>query len=317
MTDSIALGAHTPGTTKQIRTSSIGESLVRARRVTRFLDATARPVLDLATRFWLAQLFFVSGFIKLTNWDTALFLAENEYPVSWLDPVAAAQIGVAIEIGGAVLLAIGFMTRPAAIALIALTVISQFVYVQLNAHVYWVLLLGWFAIMGAGSLSFDRLLLRGVTGSALPGAGAIAGAYSILTRYAGPGFQLTLRLMVAAVLVIGGLGAIGDLEGGPVTLNFLFSDDLIPASTPALVAVLLTAIIPLLIAFGLATRAAAVDRPYSDIWCCHGGGNEHRRLRRPRILRCYPRFDCDARRWRAFPRLPGNGHPAGSVSSAR
>ena len=68
----------------------------------------AWPVLDLVVRLWLAQVFFVSGVLKAANWENALNLAANEYPVSWLDPVTAAWLGVTIEIGGAVLLAHGF-----------------------------------------------------------------------------------------------------------------------------------------------------------------------------------------------------------------
>ena len=196
--------------------------------------------------------------LQLTNWDTALFLAENEYPVSWLDPVTAAQIGVTVEVGAAVLLAVGLMTRPAAIALIALTAISQFVYVQLNARVYWVVLLGWFAIMGSGGLSLDRLLARGVVGSALPGARFLARVYGALTQYAGTIYQLGLRLLVATMLVIGGLGAVGDLPGGALLLHVNFTDALLPNTTPALIAGLLTVIVPALLAFGLATRPVAL-----------------------------------------------------------
>jgi hypothetical protein len=42
--------------------------------------------LDLVIRLWLAQVFFVSGLLKAADWDNALYLAANEYPVSWLDP---------------------------------------------------------------------------------------------------------------------------------------------------------------------------------------------------------------------------------------
>ncbi len=62
-------------------------------------EKTLWPVLDLLIRLWLAQVFFVSGVLKAANWDNALLLAANEYPVSWLDPVAAAWLGVGIELG--------------------------------------------------------------------------------------------------------------------------------------------------------------------------------------------------------------------------
>ena len=38
------------------------------------------PLVDLLARWWLAQAFFVSGVLKLADWDKALYLAANEYP---------------------------------------------------------------------------------------------------------------------------------------------------------------------------------------------------------------------------------------------
>ena len=86
------------------------------------------PVVDLLLRLWLAQSFFVSGALKLVNWQSALELAQTEYPVSWMSPVVAAWIGVTIEVGGAVLLAIGLFARPAALAMLVLALVGQFAY---------------------------------------------------------------------------------------------------------------------------------------------------------------------------------------------
>ena len=56
---------------------------------------------------WLAQAFWVSGVLRLANWDTALTLATHEYPVPWLDPFTAAVLGITIEVLGSMLLAFG------------------------------------------------------------------------------------------------------------------------------------------------------------------------------------------------------------------
>jgi NADH dehydrogenase/putative oxidoreductase len=74
----------------------------------------AWPKLELAIRLWLAKVFFISGVLKLTHWQTALDLAANEYPVSWMNPITAAYTGVTIEVLGGAILALGFMTRYAA-----------------------------------------------------------------------------------------------------------------------------------------------------------------------------------------------------------
>jgi NADH dehydrogenase/putative oxidoreductase len=57
-------------------------------RLFRIVRATAWPILDAGTRSWLAQVFFVSGVLKVTHWQTALNPAANEYPVNWMDPVS-------------------------------------------------------------------------------------------------------------------------------------------------------------------------------------------------------------------------------------
>ena len=72
----------------------------------RVAETTFYPFLDLAIRLWLAQLFWVSGLLKLADWDNALRLATYEYPVAWLDPATAAALGIAIEVICPVLLAI-------------------------------------------------------------------------------------------------------------------------------------------------------------------------------------------------------------------
>ena len=65
------------------------------------------PLLNLAIRLWLAQIFFVSGVLKTTNWDVTVFLYTHEHPVPGLEPTTAAAIGTGIELICPVLLASG------------------------------------------------------------------------------------------------------------------------------------------------------------------------------------------------------------------
>ena len=165
----------------------------------RVAETTIYPFLDLAIRLWLAQLFWVSGLLKLANWDNALRLATYEYPVAWLDPATAAALGIAIEVIGPVLLAFGLATRLAAIPLLILTLVIQFEYRALDQHLYQAALFGGYIVMGAGPISLDRLLGPGLATSALPLARPLAGLYAALTRYLGPIFQLGLRLWLATL----------------------------------------------------------------------------------------------------------------------
>ena len=173
----------------------------------RFLEQGAGPVVDLVIRLGLAQVFFVSAVLKLANWDNALYLSAHEYPVSWMDPVTAAWLGVTVEFAGAVLLAAGLATRPAALALGVLALVIQFNYSALDTHLFWAAICAWYAVRGAGPLSLDRLIARGLSDSAIPlGAGAVSLAAIVDARGA-PIIQLALRLWLAAALLAAALGS--------------------------------------------------------------------------------------------------------------
>ena len=153
----------------------------------RVSEKTLGPLLDLLIRVSIAQAFFVSGVLKAANWDNALLLAASEYPVSWLDPVAAAWLGAGIELIGSVLLAAGLATRAAALSMLVLALVIQFNYLALDTHLLWTALLGWYVVMGSGALSLDALLARGLGGSAIPYAAAALRLGRLRHRTAGPG----------------------------------------------------------------------------------------------------------------------------------
>ncbi len=168
----------------------------------RLFEKIAWPKIDLAIRLWLAQLFFVSGVLKLTHWDTALQLSAQEYPVSWMDPVTAAYVGVGIELLGAVLLAAGFMTRYAAIPMLILSLVIQFFYLPFDNQLFWAILLGWYVIHGAGAFSIDALIRRGLADSALPWVPAIVRASARVRAHLSPYYLLVARLWLGAALML-------------------------------------------------------------------------------------------------------------------
>ena len=157
--------------------------------------------LDLVIRLWLAQTFFVSGLLKAADWDNALSLAANEYPVSWLDPVLAAWLGVAIELGGAVMLALGLGTRMAAAAMLILSLVIQFNYLAFDSQLFWAALFGFYVVRGAGPISLDRSLSRGLADSALPFAATLLRAAGRITAWLSSPFLLTLRVWLAVAML--------------------------------------------------------------------------------------------------------------------
>jgi NADH dehydrogenase/putative oxidoreductase len=167
----------------------------------RTLSAAAWPFIDLSIRLWLAQIFFVSGLIKVTHWQTALNLAANEYPVSWMNPVTAAYSGAAIELIGPVFLAFGLMTRYAAIPMLALSLVIQLNYLPFDNQLFWAVLFGWYAVQGAGPISMDQLLRRGLAESALPLAPRILRASAWVRRRVGPVYLSLVRIWIACTLL--------------------------------------------------------------------------------------------------------------------
>src|SRR5271168_3809748 len=191
---------------KPIDTTALLGSLVRYSRGStdfsvRILRGLVWPKVDLLIRLWLAQIFFASGVLKLFNWQTALSLAAHEYPVSFMSPVTAAYVGVSIEVLGASLLALGLMTRYAAVPMLILSLIIQFDYMPFDTQLFWAALFSWYAVIGAGPISIDGLLRRGLADSALPIVPRLVRASEWIRVHVGPAYISLLRIWLAAALL--------------------------------------------------------------------------------------------------------------------
>ena len=224
--------------------------LVRYSRVStdfsvRVLRGLAWPKVDFLIRLALAEIFFVSGVLKLGSWQSALYLATYEYPVRFMPPHMAAVVGVCIEVIGAVLLAAGFMTRYAAVPMLILSLVIQFAYRPFDGQLFWVALFGWYAIQGAGAFSFDALFRRGLADSALPLIPAILRLSAWVRSCLGPIYVSILRIWLAAALLAAALHLRGPSDWLPLD---------IAARVPTVIA------LPagLLLLFGLGTRIAAI-----------------------------------------------------------
>jgi putative oxidoreductase len=125
----------------------------------------AAPLVDLAIRLAVANVFWKSGLTKLQSWDTALQLFEYEYAVPLLSPTVAAYVGTAAEVGLPVLLALGLFGRFSALALFVFNIIAVISYPDLSDagrqfHILWGLLLAVTVAHGPGAWSLDRLINR-------------------------------------------------------------------------------------------------------------------------------------------------------------
>ncbi len=168
--------------------------------LTAFLDVGVGAVLDLAIRFWLAKIFFVSGMLKIVNWDVTIFLYANEHPVPGIDAATAALIGTGIELLCPIFLVFGIGTRFAAIPMFLTAAFLQFSYKELTDHALWMVLLTFLILRGPGALSLDYFIAKHLERSAIPFSRSLYRTTVFLARYILPPFALAVRLWLAWLL---------------------------------------------------------------------------------------------------------------------
>jgi len=123
------------------------------------------PIGDLILRCWVANAFWVSGLTKIQNWDSTLYLFNDEYAVPLLPPEIAAYLGTATELGFPVLLAFGLIGRFAALSLFLFNIVAVLSYPDLGAagieqHKVWGVMLLVCFLHGPGKLSLDYLFKK-------------------------------------------------------------------------------------------------------------------------------------------------------------
>jgi putative oxidoreductase len=140
-------------------------------RANRLAERATRPfesLLLLGTRLYVAWQFLKSGWLKVTDWETTLFLFKDEYHTPLLPPVAAAMAGTFGELVFPLLLILGLLTRYAAAGLFAVNVVAVVSYAHvlysdgfeaaIGQHYLWGFMLLVVAIYGPGAWSADRWL---------------------------------------------------------------------------------------------------------------------------------------------------------------
>jgi putative oxidoreductase len=133
----------------------------------RAMEWLATPLL-FAFRCYVAWQFLKSGWLKISSWDSTLYLFQEEYRVPLLSPQMAAVAGTAGELVFPVLLIVGLLTRFAALGLSAVNVLAVISYTHvlfsegfeaaLGQHYLWGTLLLVVLVFGPGRWSLDAWL---------------------------------------------------------------------------------------------------------------------------------------------------------------
>jgi NADH dehydrogenase/putative oxidoreductase len=201
--------------TQGVGIMALGSSKQRYKRMSPFWRVTMRrwakiyqagasifwQLTDVFVRLMVAQYFLRSGLVKAADWDTAVLLATQEYPVSWMAPTQAAALGLAIELIAPILLVIGLSTRPAAMALGALTLVAQAVYIPTTTNLFILAIMGAYVLYGAGALSLDRVFAGGLRSSVIFMARAMIVLGEWLTKHIAPLWMLALRVWLAITVL--------------------------------------------------------------------------------------------------------------------
>ena len=135
----------------------------------RLLDPL-QSLFALCTRLYVSWQFLKSGYLKVTSWDSTIYLFENEYHTPVLSPHVAAVAGSFGELFFPTLLVLGLVSRLSAIGLFAVNAMAVISYANvllaegseaaLGQHILWGTLLVFLIIYGPGKFSLDYLLNR-------------------------------------------------------------------------------------------------------------------------------------------------------------
>ncbi len=197
--------------------------LREAARTAAFAVAAARtvlgPWLDLAIRLWLAQAFLVIQIYEMMAAPASRGGLSAPLGPSWwlgaLHGIMGSGPGLLIQTVCPLLLAVGLLSRPAALAMLVQTALLP--EAGPDGRLFWTALLLRVALLGPGALSLDSLVRQGADNSALPGAALAGRVHARLLQWGGAVYPLGLRVWLAlapAGIALAALGMTGAMRPG-------------------------------------------------------------------------------------------------------
>ncbi len=180
---------------------TLASLLDAAERAERF----AAPAADLLIRIFLAQLLSRDAIAALLDWPARLAAIAPVAHWGAMSPEHAAVVQNASEFLLPLLLLLGLFTRPAGAAVLLGGLAALRMHPGQDSGLIPIGLGAWFIAAGAGPLSLDARIARGLATSALPLAPAALRALQRFTAFAQPVALLAIRLGAAWLLVQGRL----------------------------------------------------------------------------------------------------------------
>ncbi|CAM3002115.1 TPA: DoxX family membrane protein [Legionella pneumophila] len=218
-----------------------------------FLGRIGWPVIDLAFRIWIAQQLLVSAILLTNHWDTAVYLAKNEYPVPWLSPEWEALLGILAQFVGGISLLLGLFTRCGSAIIIGFAVMTQVYYQPIDLNLLWIALMLGYVLRGPGPLSLDNLFEHGFSRSPLPFAMLIVTFVDRTREFFSSLYLFSLRmwLMISLLLINQHIQLISS-DALPLLMPWL------PLNSASIVFNNVSLFMAIFLGLGLATRIVAI-----------------------------------------------------------
>lgn len=126
------------------------------------------PLIDLISRVYVARVFLLSGWSKISDWESTLFLFMNEYHVPLLPPLVAAPLATFAELVFGFMLFLGAFTQASAFGLFLVNIVAVIsYYAELSSssaammdHLEWGIILGALMASRIHPWSIDRWINR-------------------------------------------------------------------------------------------------------------------------------------------------------------
>jgi putative oxidoreductase len=131
-------------------------------RVINLLNRVPFSILILVARCATFSVFFRSGLVKISDWNSTLMLFRNEYKVPILPPNVAATMAASMELGLSWFVLLGLFTRVGVLGYFGMILTIQlFVYpAAWPDHIQWAAFMIFILCRGPGKISLDYLLGR-------------------------------------------------------------------------------------------------------------------------------------------------------------
>ena len=151
---------------------------------------------ELAARFWLAQVFLAGAAVGVMMHEPLAMRAGGHWADA-LNHLVSSPFGFAIQTICPLMLLAGLFTRLAAVPLLVQALVLQGPDGPAEIRLFWAVLLGWFIVFGPGTLSLDALLGRSLDSNAVPGVERLGALFAWITRVFGPATRLSLRCWIS------------------------------------------------------------------------------------------------------------------------